>query len=97
VHAGIKTFCQAHAETCSIYDIKHTTAAVLKKDLQTDEHWSVFTHLAAQSKSQVQQTALACLAPPNQRAKARYMNVEPLIRWGRNTLLVVEQPQRLGK
>lgn len=97
LHAGITAFCQAHTETCSIYDIKHKTASVLKKALQADDQWLAFTHCAAQTKARVQQTALACLAPPNQRAKARYMNVGPLIRWARHALLVVDEPKRLGK
>jgi hypothetical protein len=47
--------------------------------------------LATQSKQQVQQTALALLAPPNQRTKARSMNMEPLIGWGRNLLRFFDQ------
>jgi hypothetical protein len=73
--SGIKQFCQRHPETSFIYDIKHKTASVLKHELASDETWQRFTRLAAQSKRQMQQSALACLAPPNQRSKARYMNI----------------------
>jgi len=76
--AGIERFCHQHPQTCSIYDIKHKSAALLKRILQHDAHWQAFTQQAAQSKSQIQQTALAFLAPPNQRTKARYMNLEIL-------------------
>jgi hypothetical protein len=69
--AGIEAFCQTHPPTSSIYDIKHKTACVLKHELAGDTSWHTFTRLAAQSKRLVQQSALACLAPPNQRAKAR--------------------------
>jgi len=89
--AGIERFCQKHPQTCSIYDIKHKSAALLKHILQHDEHWQEFTQKAAQSKSQIQQTALAFLAPPNQRTKARYMNLEILVRWGQRALGVLDR------
>jgi hypothetical protein len=89
--AGIERFCQNHPHTCSIYDIKHKSAALLKHILQHDEHWTAFTQHAAQSKSQIQQTALAFLAPPNQRTKARYMNLESLVRWGQRALGILDR------
>ncbi len=91
LRGGIERFCQHHPETCYVYDIKHKTAAVLKHDLQNDANWQAFTSLATQSKQQVQQTTLAFLAPPNQRTKARYMNMELLIGWGRNLLRFFDQ------
>jgi hypothetical protein len=50
--------------------------------------------LATQTKQGVQQTALAFLAPPNQRTKARYMNLEGLMRWGREVLIFLDTPPR---
>ena len=89
--AGIERFCDKHPRTCSIYDIKHKSAALLKHTLQHDASWQAFTQQAAQSKSQIQQTALAFLAPPNQRSKARYMNLEILVRWGQRALGVLDR------
>jgi hypothetical protein len=89
--SGIEQFCRAHRETCSIYDIKHKTATLLKQELQEDIAWQKFTQLAMKTKNQVQQTSLAFLAPPNQRTKARYMNLESLLDWGRATLTFVDQ------
>jgi hypothetical protein len=94
--AGIEAFCQKHGATCSIYDIKHKTACVLKHELAGDTSWQTFTRLAAQSKRKVQQSDLACLAPPNQRAKARYMNIDVLVRWGAQLLNVMDHPEPLG-
>jgi hypothetical protein len=93
--AGIEAFCQTHPTTSSIYDITHKTACVLKHELAGDTSWHAFTRFAAQSKRQVQQSALACLAPPNQRAKARYMNIDVLVRWGQQLLDVMDHPERL--
>jgi len=92
--AGIERFCHKHPQTCSIYDIKHKSAALLKHTLQHDEPWKAFTKQAAQSKSQIQQTALAFLAPPNQRTKARYMNLEILVRWGQRALGVLDRLEK---
>ena len=92
--SGIKEFCQKHQETCYVYDVKHKTAAVLKNELQKDEAWLKFSQLAAQTRRKVQQTSLAALAPPNQRTKARYMNVDILIRWGGNMLTFFEGQQK---
>jgi hypothetical protein len=93
--AGIEAFCLQHPTTCFLYDVKHKTACVLKHELAGDVLWQTFTRLAAKSKQQVQQSALACLAPPNQRAKSRYMNVDVLVRWGQKLLDVIDHPERL--
>jgi hypothetical protein len=88
--AGVKRFCQEHSETVFVYDIKHKTAAVLKHELDRDETWLEFVRLATRTKNRVQQTSLAPLAPPNQRTKARYMNVDVLVRWGRGLLAFLD-------
>ena len=92
--AGIESFVQAHPSTSHLYDIKHKTAALLKTHLQHDETWKSFTQQASQMKSQVQQTALAFIAPPNQRTKARYMNLEVLVRWGKRALVLLDQIEK---
>ena len=96
LQAGIAQFQQTHPETCAIYDIKHKTALVLKHELADDAQWQAFTQQAAQTKQRVQQTPLAFLAPPTQRRKARYMNVDILIRWGSKVLAYLAQPRPLG-
>jgi hypothetical protein len=93
LQAGIAQFQHAHPETCAIYDIKHKTALVLKHELADDAQWQTFTQQAAQTKQRVQQTPLAFLAPPTQRRKARYMNVDILIRWGSQVLAYLAQPR----
>jgi hypothetical protein len=82
LHKGIRQFCEAHPETCALYDIKHKVAAVLKRELGADPAWPEFSTRATQTIARVQQTALAALAPPRPRRKARYMNVAELVVWG---------------
>jgi hypothetical protein len=91
--AGVGRFGQQHPETSYIYDIKHKTAGVLQQELQEDARWQEFTRLAAHTKHQGQQTAWAFLAPPNQRTKARYMNLESLLRWAHATLIFLDTQQ----
>ena len=97
VKAGVEKFRQEDPEICAIYDIKHQTALVLKHELEQDPAWPAFTQQAAQTKHRVQQTPLAFLAPPTQRRKARYMNVDILIRWGGQLLGYMEQRQGTGQ
>jgi hypothetical protein len=44
--AGVEKFCREHPETNYLYDIKHKTANVLKRELQEDGAWEEFTRLA---------------------------------------------------
>jgi len=94
--AGINKFVKKHPETDYMHDIKHKGALVLKGELGKDEEWLKFTKLANQTKNQVQQTVLAPLAPPKQKSKARYMNVDILIRWGEKMTAFFEQAQQEG-
>jgi len=91
VKSGIEKFCAAHQETCFIYDIKHKTAAILKRELGADKRWDEFAKLAAKSRKKVQQTELAAFAPPNQRTKARYMNVAELVKWAMDKIFLLNQ------
>ena len=94
LHAGVSRFCRAHPETASISDIKHKTALVLKHDLQEDVEWARFCQLATDTRHHVQQTPLAALAPPNQRTKSRYMNIDRLVVWGERMLAFLDNPLR---
>ena len=91
LHKGIRQFCQVHPETCSVYDIKHKVAAVLKRELGAERAWQEFSGLAAQTIPRVQQTTLAALAPPRQRRKARYMTIGELVAWGGRILQYLDE------
>ena len=93
---GVNKFCQNHPETCSIYDIKHKTAAILKREFKDNEEWLKFNQLSSQTASKVRQTSLAFLCPPNQRSKSRYMNIDVLVRWGSKTLRHLDRGPEAG-
>jgi hypothetical protein len=92
LRGGVELFRAHHPQTADLYDIKHKTACLLRHVLEADEQWSAFHRRAGATKCQVQQTELAFLAPPSQRLKARYMNLAELVRWGAETLALVERP-----
>lgn len=90
---GIEAFQQEHPTTASVYDIAHKVACLLKHELEADARWSDFLQRLGQSKPQLQQTALAFLTPPSPKSKARYMNLEEVVRWGRRTLAFLDHPR----
>ena len=94
IKSGIEKFCLLHQETDYIYDVKHKIASMFKKVLEGNKRWELFIKLASQAKHQVQQTSLVALAPPAQRAKARYMNTEYLLRWGEKMILFLSQSDK---
>ena len=92
LHGGVEIFREAHPETSELYDIKHKAACLLKARLERDPRWKAYASQLGQTKFAVQQTALACLTPPSQRSKARFMNVGGLVDWGVETLALVDDP-----
>lgn len=93
LHRGLALYIADHPDTCWLYDIKHQTAALLKKTLERDPEWTAFAQQATRTKQQVFLTPLAFLAPPQQRGKARYMSVDTLVAWGRKVLAFLDDPQ----
>ena len=89
--SGIGLFIAKHPDTDFVYDMKHFTAAVLRRALSRDETWNEFTKTAAKTAKELQQTTLAALAPPNQRSKSRYMNLDSLLQWASSTLALLRK------
>jgi hypothetical protein len=96
IKSGIEKFCQVHKQTCFTYDIKHKGASVLKRELENDQSWKSFIQNASKTSKRVQQTPMAHLAPPNQRSKARYLNVDTLVNWGQKTLTYLDRLEVKG-
>lgn len=92
LHGGVKLFQQQHPETIEVYDVTHKAARLLKRRLERDPRWSEFARQAGQARRLVKQTELACLAPPPIGDKARFMNLDRLVRWGEETLRILERP-----
>jgi hypothetical protein len=91
LHAGVSRLCHAHPETASISDITHQTALLLQHDLHSDATWVTFCQWAIRTRHPGPQTPLAALAPPNQRPKSRYRNVDRLVVWGNRMLAFLDR------
>jgi len=90
LHHGIDLFRQIHPTTAWMYDIKHKTACLLKHGLERDTSWQTFVTSVHRFKRQVTQTPLAGLAPPQQRSKSRYMNLDVLMDWANRSLMLLD-------
>lgn len=84
---GIKDYCKGtNGQTVEFYDVCHKVACELKKLLADDAKWTDFSVKAAATKRLLYSTEAVCFAPPNQRRKGRYMNVDILIGWAKRIL-----------
>jgi hypothetical protein len=92
VHGGVTLFQTRHPRTVEVYDTKHKGACLLKHLLSSDDRWAAFNQHVSQTRNAIQQTELAFLVPPGPRPKARFMNLSPLLCWGRKVLAVVATP-----
>ena len=81
LRCGGRNFCEEHPGVIDIHDVPHKIACIYKKILEQDIDWGRFTKECANFKKRVQLTQNAHLAPPNQRSKARYQNIDVLVDW----------------
>lgn len=93
---GVEIFRGRHTRTSEVYDIRHKGACLLKHRLEKEEAWGAFCSQAAAARCAVQQTEMAFLTPPCPRPKARFMNLGPLVAWGRGVLGILRFPRSLA-
>lgn len=96
LRGGIVCFCKKY-NAGRIFDITHKIGTFLKKFLEKDPEWQAFTFAAAEAKRKMQQTQAAHLAPPNQRTKSRFLNIEVLVHWGIDIIMALESPKHPDK
>ena len=79
---GIKKFQERiGSDVITLYDVCHKIAIELRKLFEKDPDWNEFKIKANYSKKQLHCTAGVNFAPPAQRRKARYQNVDIIIDW----------------
>ena len=88
---GVELFQQAHPETISLYDIVHLTSRLIWKRLGNEERFSQYRQASCRCANKLRQSPLAHLKPPRPKTKARYMNLDPEIRWGRRALWLLDR------
>jgi len=97
IKSGGELFVAQHPETSLVYDVAHHGAIVLKRRFQADDRWAAFVAKLGQTKSRLQQTSDAFLMSPSLRPKARYMNLESLLRWSRRILELLARGSAGGR
>lgn len=91
VKKGAALFAGRHPQTTVTYDAAHHGAIVLKRRFENDPQWSRYIARLSQVKSCIRQTSDAFLASPSLRPKARYMNIESLLKWSRRILELLDR------
>lgn len=64
-----------------IRDLKHYLANRLEAQLSRCPNWQKFMELVGTMRSSVQQTEMAHFIAPSLKRKARFMNLEPILKW----------------
>lgn len=84
---GINAFQKKIGEDVVIlYDVCHKIAIEYRKLFESDTDWAIFKEKANYLKKQLHCTAGATFAPPGQRKKARFLNVDVIVDWAVKTL-----------
>jgi len=86
LNGGVELFQQKHEGVAHTHDVAHLSANVLKQRRNHDAQWPEFVSKLAQTGAKVRQTREAHLRPPTVRAKARFMNIAPTLRFARRVL-----------
>lgn len=73
-------------------DVKHVLANKLEALLKQDADYEAFAQRLGQSRAALQQTELAHFTPPPFKTKARFMNLQPTIRWAAAALWHLNHP-----
>lgn len=90
LNGGVKLFQRKHRDVAHVHDLAHQAANVLKQRRNRDEQWSRFVSQLAQAGAKVRQTREAHLRPPTVRAKARFMNIAPTLRFAQRVLCLLD-------
>ncbi|MBA2582917.1 MAG: hypothetical protein H0V01_05960 [Bacteroidetes bacterium] len=84
-----------------VYDITHAIALALERLYKNDADFKDYASKAGQMRFKLCCSKNAHLIPPNQRSKARFLNIDTISKWGikallalgRNDILIEEQVQ----
>jgi hypothetical protein len=90
---GIKNFQIKHPEARHVCDTAHRIANLLEETLENSKIWKQFRDLVTHSRRRMQNSSVAGYLPPSPRTKARYMNMDSLIKWAVDMLLIIDNPE----
>lgn len=87
---GVKDFQTISPNTRHIGDTAHRVSNLLEATLEKNARWKVFREEVTQARRKMQHSLVPGALPPSPRAKARYMNVDSLINWALNMLILLD-------
>lgn len=87
---GIKDFQVSSPETRHTTDMAHKVSNLLESTLEKDERWKNFREQVTLARRRMQNSTVAGAMPPSPRLKARYMNVDALIMWAADMLILLD-------
>lgn len=90
---GAKCLKNRRSDTIVLRDFKHYAANVFKSLIGSHERFKAFHAELGKTRSAIQQTELAHLTPPGPKPKARFMNLEPTLRWAGVVLWLLQHPE----
>lgn len=88
---GVELMQQTSPDLIALYDIVHMVSRLIWKFLTKDDRFSQYRQAGCECANKLRQSSLAHLKPPKPKTKARYMNLEPEIRWGRRALWLLDR------
>lgn len=74
-------------------DLKHFAANALERMIGNNDRYKDYVSHLGRTRSSIQQTELSHFTPPGLKTKARFMNLEPILRWGAMTSWHLEHPE----
>jgi len=86
LHKAVALLDDKELASPCIDDISHAAAGMLKRYYQYHPAFEHFLSACGRVSGRLKHTILACLAPPNVRTKARFMNVHRLFTWADRVL-----------
>jgi len=93
IKLGVNLYREKNADCEYINDIVHKLAHLLQAELKDDKVWEELSKRASESRTKLLQTEYAHLIPPQRRDKARYLNLEELIKWSYRMLIGLQSDQ----
>lgn len=91
IKSGINLFRNDNPDCDYIADIVHKLAHFLQNELKHNKKWKELSKRASEARTKLLQTEYAYLIPPQRRDKARYLNLEELIKWAYRILMALQE------
>jgi hypothetical protein len=87
---GVKDYQISNPGTRHVADTAHRIANFLEATLEKSEIWKKFREQVTQARRKMQNSLVSGALPPSPRTKSRFMNVDSLIEWSSDMLLLLE-------